>query len=252
MTTFENIALVQIEKDNNDNTNSKEKKQHANLMQKFNFFQTKKNGKNPVPKKQVIGNLILTFILCQFLLTANNMIRVNDFATMKIASTQAIFDNYSQIKENLEKGQDTDFLINYNQILKSSTGLGNLLASSMVLMALSNTHLQEQTKEKVVSMWNQNKYTGINREYQMQKNMFSCLPIDISCYFFRHELNFDQMDANIREKITEHDYDIKHFNEYARANKDPLIFYTTDYYQIRTQYAQETNLDSRPKNKDSE
>lgn len=220
---------------NHNSVSTREKKKAYSLMEKFNFFHNKKSTrhKKTPTLKEILGISFFLFMGAQLIFIAQNHIRLNAFVNFEADHVNTQFSNWAQIREELEAGQDTDFLINYNEMIKNPSALTNLMGSSLTKLALANEKFQPATKEKVLSLWNDNKYTGINQNYQMQKRFFECLPIDISCYVVNRIINFEEYSKLIKDKVNGNDYDIHHFQEYQKASQDPVAYMTSDYYQAR-------------------
>jgi hypothetical protein len=220
---------------NHHSVSTREKKKEYSLMEKFNFFHNKKspiNKKTPTLKEVLFISFFL-FMGAQLIFVAQNRIRFNDFVNFEADHVNTQFSNWGQIKKELEAGKDTDFLIDYNNMIKNPSAITNLMGSSLTKLALANEKFQPATKEKVLSLWNDNKYTGINQNYQMQKSFLECLPIDMSCYFLNRIINFKEYSNLVKDKINGNDYDIHHFQQYQKASQDPVAYMTSDYYKAR-------------------
>lgn len=137
--------------------------------------------------------------------------------------------------------------------MEQQTYMSNMIMAAFTMEILRDKNVNNGTKEMIRKIWNENKYTGINQEYQNFKRLNSCMSVDIACHLFNKTTNIDAYDKIIREKMARTIYQIDNLDEFLALSgsmEGKNIAEKKEFKRKESEYVKENALKSRPQDID--
>lgn len=196
----------------------------------FNKKNIKKEEKKPSFKWM---NILSAFIGIQVLFFGYNTFLLTNNTYVKSEEILKVFPLFQEVRQDLKKGNDEKAINDFIKLKSSSFAITDLLASTIITSVyIDDTiepnkrdeysfNVKPETKKLLLSIYQNNLNSGLNKEKQDLENM-QCFLIDFSCHLFKpiwvNELK--KITSNMEDKLNIANYNISHPEEFKAWQKN--------------------------------